>query len=302
MDAATRQNTIGELNERYTALETTLRKMTRRDPRFEEVNDEKWLVTSELRYLSNPIDSLPVIRKGNTYAGHRAFFDGPYSRTIPFAFYSLWIGSSPVVHIEEGKPKVIMTTSKSRPFKISDHFETGIWWRYLAAGKKYDGVGEGSFIDQRAHPLTPEGRDISKKIFDQVRSGIPIFPAPETPFGYRGKKEKKEKKSVAATEDAIPRTEGQAFLETLNPEKVIPGVLFGNGTSYKAYHFGPVVVVESDEANHATYLLGADDFETLRQRPRSELIRVQPAGFLGREIHKDSSWETSLLESLLEKV
>ena len=230
-------------------------------------------------------------------------------------FYSLWVDrperyQSLIYLCNEGKFYHLWTPNKKSRFEIiqdgnSDRVSELFERNRLLASQALFPIREGDICTSRGAVLLGESADYARAIFEQVQNGVEIFPEPEELKGYRIPSKTKVAKQEESEHALEMRTFGQEFLKSLSPTKIIEGELFGTGHSYKAFVFGNRIVVESDEEQHATYFLSREQFETLRQRSRRELLTEQPEGFLGRAIHPSDgqdSWKDSIARYVQEKV
>jgi hypothetical protein len=178
-------------------------------------------------------------------------------------------------------------TNKQKPLHI-EHVHASLEFKkmYIVARDFYrcDSIDRTNVFyvnDDLTHIYYDEDKRTIDDLFVKVVRGIEIFPAPELPMGYR------ERKSYRLNdkEEIAFRIWSQEILSSMNPDKVGQGKLIGSGGSYKAFCFGDKVLVEFDQEDRATYVLSKDYFDVLRVKPRLEIIREKPKGFIKRIVH-----------------
>lgn len=226
-------------------------------------------------------------------------------------FYSLWVESSEnpslVYYIKKnGVFCHIATTAKRTPFGfVNDptstkksakteqcgtydlEYEEYIPWRLLVKNVKVASeilfpILSSDFCTSRGVVLFGENYTYAREIFKQVKNGVDLFPTPEHPKGYISRRNR----------SLEIRTRSWEFIQSLSPSETLEGEIFGSGNSYNAFIFGNNVIVESTEHRHATYFISKQYFDDLRNRSRTELLKENPAGFLGRALHSSDDWES----------
>jgi hypothetical protein len=274
------------------AITANMKRRTNADqPQWYQIRDQEFIF--ELETIIRLHTSTPRIGKSNAVRTDFWYDDNERS---PRPYYSLWVSyggekeKSPVFLYENGEFKQIRSTRKDAPFTIDACMQPLQALIAYRQRRLQIGLQEGEFYDICLRPLTGESRRIAAEVFKQVKEGVEIFPEPKEQRGY-----KVREKGRGTGSKRLPRTEGQLFLETLSPEEIIEGQLFGSGHSFCAYVIRGKVVVESDESGDATYVFSREQFESLRTCPRSTLLRQQPDGFAGRVIHKDEQWKEGIL-------
>jgi hypothetical protein len=197
--------------------------------------------------------------------------------------YSLWYGGSLVMQrTPKGQYEYIFTTAKAKPFAIH---RTKQEVRDEKYARSLVNLGIYDFVTADGVKLNGAARDIADQVFSIVRNGIEMFPE-ENEKGYRV--HNPPSGNGREHSPLVSRHWGQSHLADQSPDEITQGQLWGSGHSYKAYRFGGVVIVESDRTNDATYVLTAPHFASLRAASRSQLLRTEPEGFLGRVIHTGS--------------
>jgi hypothetical protein len=113
--------------------------------------------------------------------------------------------------------------------------------------------------------------------------------------------------ATASQEEFLPAAEGESrphgppmnpgcrvkvperlrFLSDLGPTEIVAGARKGGGAPYLAFVFSGIVVLECEAQRNALYLFAAsEDWVTLAQTPKLDLIRQKPTGFIGRIVHQ----------------
>ena len=132
-----------------------------------------------------------------------------------------------------------------------------------------------------------ENKRMLTEIFHAIETGEDIIPNPEINLhtairNYHSRSTRRD------AEVQPERTWGQEFLYSLNPVRVEPCAIWGDGNSYRLFYIGDRIIAEADGEGRATYAFRNDSFDRLHHQHKSELLGNRPDGFLGRIVHSKS--------------
>lgn len=262
-----------------------------------KINGLQTSIVSSREGMDNLIGENSTNQKEAAYA--RGALQALQNREMPYfektdGYYTLKFAGSRVLRVDDNSSfTAIEAPSKQKPF-------VAILWNGLknqSLAKHIFGLSRGDFYTTQGYKLSEQAEVQAKEFFRMVENGIEIFPIDERP-GYKIPEEEGEHK------EEQKRYWGQTFLESLHPERIEDGQLLGSGASYRAYFFGQRVIVEGNEGGRATYLLSANEFDTLRHLPRGQILESKPQGFEGRVIHPGETdedrqtWQEGIREYL----
>lgn len=204
------------------------------------------------------------------------------------------------INSESGLTSLI-ETNKMRPMKLNSNCTDALIDFIRENSEFYNGY---DFIRSDGIPIDSdsETHEICKEIFENINLGIEIFPynkgvtGDDVRRGYSVKSARKQR-------DPIYRTEGQKYLESMNPDKIIEGVLLGNGDISMAFVFGDNVIIEAKDLGKATYVTTNEAFDTIRYLPRWNAMKLtNEDGLMDRIFHKDVAGENFNFEKWKEKI
>lgn len=240
-------------------------------------NKNKEDIGDKLTYL-NRLTHLPRSQPGIAKDKHTEF--------DKLAFYSLWIGDSPVFLYDGKILRYLHTRRKMQPLEIKTADVETVLGGRKALSEELLGLTANKFIDYRGYTLLGEQEKIAANIFEHVFTGKEILPHEESTGGYEVREPKTHNTGDGSATQ--PRHWSQVYLAQKQPTNTVVGKLLGSGGSYKAYQYGDKTIVEFDQEGHATYLFATSYFDNLRTWQKTALLESQPEGFSGRLIHKEN--------------
>jgi len=202
---------------------------------------------------------------------------------------------------EEGLTKLV-ETNKARPMKLESVRNSDI--DFLRNNSEfYDNSifvrSDGVPIDQNS-----ESHKICKELYESARNGESILPHKDgVSGGTSGRGYSIGFISTRNKRDPIFRTEGQEYLEDMNPDKIIEGGLLGDGDITIAYVFGDHVIIEAKDLDKATYVIAKDSFDKLKDLSRWEAMSLtHEEGLITRIFHEDVNGENFNFEKWKERI
>ena len=202
---------------------------------------------------------------------------------------------------EEGLTKLV-ETNKARPMKLESVINSDI--DFLRNNSEfYDNSifvrSDGVPIDQNS-----ESHKICKELYESARNGESILPHKDGVSGATsGRGYSIGFISTRNKRDPIFRTEGQEYLEDMNPDKIIEGGLLGDGDITIAYVFKDHVIIEAKDLDKATYVIAKDRFDELKDLSRWEAMRLtSEEGLITRIFHEDVNGENFNSEKWKERI
>ncbi len=153
--------------------------------------------------------------------------------------------------------------------------------------------GMGDYCTASGVPLKGPARELASNLFNIVSRSVRVFPEDNAHEVLRKVAESDERAAarLRKAQDVAPRHWGQEYLQSLNPEQVIPGELFVDGEHWKIYVFGEVVVAESDKTDSATFVGKREAIDLFRSCSRAEITALHDGELLGRIIHRGQEEE-----------
>lgn len=213
-------------------------------------------------------------------------------------FYTLHLANNIVCLYLGDQVEFIATTRRDSPLRLERRVTAAVFSDSALSLIDLLKVENGDFTTNKGYVLNAQQEEIAARVFDHVRTGKEILPAPEVPGGYRIKRQVKD---GGVVHNIQYRHWGQQHLAQLNPNGVLEGQLLGGGGSYKAFRFGNKTVVEFDQDERATYLFDTEYFDGLRLWERSRVLTEQPEGFNGRVIHRGDrdNWKKQINDFII---
>ena len=249
------------------------------------------LETLELRLEKDPFnDVLPGVAKR----------DGEYSLLLTDdstgEYVQIYETSS------EGGLTKLVETNKTRPMKLEEVTNHNI--DFLRKKSKF--YDNSKFVRSDGVPIDQDSNthEICKELYEQIRNGTTILPHKKgVTGGTSGRGYSIGFISTRNKRDPIFRTEGQEYLEDMNPDKIIEGGLLGDGDITIAYVFKDHVIIEAKDLGKATYVVAKDRFDELKDLSRWEAMRLtSEEGLITRIFHEDVNGENFNFEKWKERI
>lgn len=210
-----------------------------------------------------------------------------YSSVTDKSAYSLFHDGEVLMrYIGENRFVAACSTSKSKPFEV-EPIVLSPTPEALLQTRRYVGLAVGDIVNGNGFRLFGEPEARARELFDNLHSGIEIFPTDGDP-GFRIERAEPVPRVSGPRVAMQPRGWGQVYLESLKPEMVQPGQVFPAdplGRMYKAFVFSDYVICESTHTGNATYVISRLHWEKLRMWSRRDLALQRPAGFMQRVFH-----------------